>query len=237
MSWEKLRAVALHLLWPQVCVSCKIDLPRDARDPLCRDCLPRLVRLDPPYCTFCANVSCSGAPCRGCLKRRPSCRVIRAACLYREPAASLIYAFKYRGLKSAARWSGTRMAQAMENLPELGKPDVLVPVPLHQHRLAQRGYNQADLLAWEISKAAAIPVADLGLIRVKNTRPQWTLGKTARRENLRGAFLAPKGAAQGLSVLLVDDLCTSGTSFEGCAQALLKAGAKDVCAYAFAREI
>ncbi|HVA66108.1 MAG TPA: ComF family protein [Elusimicrobiota bacterium] len=237
MGIAGIQSLLLDILWPQTCAHCRRDLPRGAEAPLCGACLGRLRPLERPFCARCGVPSGNGAPCAACRAAKASCRMIRAACLYREASASLIHAFKYRGRKSAALWAGAHMARILPSFPELGRPDVLIPVPLHRRRLAERGYNQARLLAEELGRRAGIPAAVDGLIRVKNTKPQWTLGRRMRLENLADAFAVKGLNFQGLRALLIDDVCTTGASLEGCAQALLRAGARDVSGYALAREL
>ena len=159
--------------------------------------------------------------------------MIRAAYLYKGPIPPLVHAFKYRGRIGAARWAGQKMAQAFARFPELSGFDALAPVPLHRLRRRERGYNQAGLLATELSAALGLPVWE-AVDRTAATRPQWTLGRAERLKNLDGAF---RGMAQarGRKLLLVDDVCTSGASLEGCAKALQQAGAAQVCAYVLAR--
>jgi len=237
MRLAGIQSLLLDLLWPQTCAHCRRDLPRGCETPLCGACLERLKPLERPFCARCGVPSGNGGLCASCRAAKASCRIIRAACLYREASASLIHAFKYRGRQSAALWAGAYMARVLPRFPELGRPDVLIPVPLHHRRLAERGYNQARLLAEGLGRAAGIPAAGDGLIRIKNTKPQWTLGRQKRLENLADAFAVAGRNFQGLRVLLVDDVCTTGASLEGCAQALLRAGAREVLGYALAREL
>jgi ComF family protein len=172
--------------------------------------------------------------CRTCSGRAFSCRLIRAAFFYRGPVPGLVHAFKYRGRRRAARTAGRWMACLLPGLPELGGHDAVVPVPLHPRRLRERGYNQAAELAAPVAAAAGLPVLDL-LARVKSTRPQWGLDRRSRAENLAAAFQAcPR--AEGRSVLLIDDVCTSGASLEECGRALRRAGARRVSAFVLARQ-
>jgi ComF family protein len=160
--------------------------------------------------------------------------LVRAAFLYRGPVPGLVHAFKYRGRRAAARAAGRWMACLLPRFPELAGHDSLVPVPLHPRRLEERGYNQAGLLADELSRMAGPPVLEL-LRRARPTRPQWDLDRQSRLRNLAGAFLASP-QARGRSVLLIDDVCTSGASLEECGRALHRAGALRVSAYVLARQ-
>ncbi|MDE2314528.1 MAG: ComF family protein, partial [Elusimicrobia bacterium] len=234
MHAARMKGLLLDLLWPQTCAHCRRDLPRGWDQPLCAACLPRLRPVDRPWCARCGVPHPGAGLCASCRASASACRMIRAASLYREASVSLIHAFKYRGRKSAALWAGGCMARAWTRFPELGRPDALVPVPLHRRRLAERGYNQAELLAESLGRGLGIPLMRRGLARLKNTKPQWTLGRKKRLENLAGAFAADASLFRGLRVLLVDDVCTTGASLEECARALRRAGAQGVSAYAFA---
>ena len=111
--------------------------------------------------------------------------------------------------------------------------EVVVPVPLYQGRVRERGYNQAALLARELGQEIGLPVEE-SLIRVRDTAPQVGLPASQRRENVRNAFLC-----QGLGkerVLLIDDVCTTGATLEACAVALREGGAQSVWALVLARE-
>jgi ComF family protein len=102
--------------------------------------------------------------------------------------------------------------------------DALVPVALHRRRRRERGYNQATLLARELGRSLACPVMEDILRRDRPTLPQVGLNSRERRENVAGAFSCDKGAAQTLSIMLVDDVCTSGSTLEACASALRARG-------------
>jgi competence protein ComFC len=113
--------------------------------------------------------------------------------------------------------------------------DVIVPVPLHTRRLRERGYNQAALLAMELGKGVGLPVLENALIRVRDTSPQVDLSAKERKENVRGAFHCPDDRLAGRSVLLVDDVYTTGATLESCSLALKQQGVRTVWALTLAR--
>jgi len=237
MDWAKIKTACWHILWPRICPCCLTDLAMDAEKPLCPDCAAKLRLSEPPYCLRCAEPLPSGPRlCPGCRKLNGACRLIRGAFLYKEPAVSLIHSFKYRGNRTAAVSAGGWMGRLWPRFPELAQADLLVPVPLSPRRLRERGYNQALLLAEEASKWCGISCAEV-LDRVRNTRPQWRLGRQQRQENVAAAFgLKPAARVEGLNIVLIDDVCTTGSSLEACARILLDAKAKTVSAYVLARE-
>lgn len=224
-------------IWPRVCAHCREDLSADADTPLCLACRLKLTPSEPPYCLRCAEPVRRGSHCARCERRVFACSPVRAAFAYRDAAVSLVHSFKYGGRRSAARAAGDWMASAWSRYPELGVPDALVPMPLHPRRRRQRGYNQALLIAQAMSERLGIPVLE-ALVRERETPPQWSLGRAERAKNVAGAFSAvATHRFEGRKLLLVDDVCTSGSSLEACAQTLLRAGAARVSAYVFARQV
>ena len=116
--------------------------------------------------------------------------------------------------------------------------DLLIPVPLHPVRQRERGYNQSDLLAQALGDMISLPVVTTGFRRVRNTRPQVDLDSADRRENVQGAFaFQPRGgvAVCGQRIVVIDDVCTTGSTLEACSTALRSAGASTVWGFTLAR--
>ena len=113
--------------------------------------------------------------------------------------------------------------------------DVLTPVPLHPRRLRSRGYNQSALLAKELSKKLGLDMNQSLLIRPKNNQPQVSASRDERRENVQGSFRCD-GRADGRTVILVDDVATTGSTLSACAAVLKSAGASSVWCLVLARE-
>lgn len=148
-----------------------------------------------------------------------------------------MHAFKFRGLPSAARAAGGVLAREMLRRAALEGFDALVPVPLHPRRERLRGYNQAEVLAREVAAATGLPLLTI-LERPRAGAPSWRLRRHERRAGLSGAFAVSPGAgaaAAGKRLLLIDDVCATGTTLEECARALRAAGAADVSGWVFAR--
>ena len=117
-------------------------------------------------------------------------------------------------------------------------PDLLIPVPLHPKRLRWRGFNQSVVLAREVSRAWNIPLDPAVLVRSKETPPQTQLSEEDRRRNVRDAFtLNPAKSVAGKTVLLVDDIYTSGATVNACSRALLGGGVKEVQVLTLARTV
>ena len=194
----------------------------------------------PPLCTPC------GVPlpppgserCARCVERPPAFATARAAALYLPTAAGLnplavaVQRLKYRGRRVLADTLGALRASRYPIAPDA----LLVPVPLHVARLRERGFNQALLLARALARRRGLPVAAQALARRRTTRAQPGLAAAERRANVQGAFTVPRPqVVSGRSVVLVDDVLTSGATADACATALLAAGAVRVDVYTVGR--
>lgn len=148
----------------------------------------------------------------------------------------VIHAFKYHNYRALSQRLASLMAGYFEQSKIPG--EVLVPVPLHNRRLRERGYNQSGLLAHELGKRLGIPVAEDALRRIKDSSPQVrAVSAEARRQNVEGAFVCERtDAVKERGVIVVDDVCTSGATLDACARALKIAGARSVWGLTFARE-
>jgi ComF family protein len=145
-----------------------------------------------------------------------------------------IHALKYRQQRPLGQVLGQRMGQEKALGRVLEELDFLVPVPLHPARQRERGYNQSLEIARGLAQALERPVLDGLVARRKNTRQQARLEADERRKNLQGAFIALDTVPREGLIGLVDDVLTTGATFNACAQALLEAGAQRVWAVALA---
>jgi ComF family protein len=174
--------------------------------------------------------------CPRCRRKPPLVHAARAAGEYEGALRDILHAFKYDGRRSLARPLGAQLRTAGGDL--LRDADCVVPVPLHGWRRLRRGFNQADELARQLGPPVVHP-----LWRARATPPQTGLTAAARRHNVRGAFvlsplLSRRSRARWLAdrtVVLVDDVRTTGATLNACAAVLLDAGARDVRARTVAR--
>lgn len=174
------------------------------------------------------------ALCAACLAEPPAHDGVRAAVAYGPAARAVVLKLKHGGRIGMARVIGRYLARLA--LAEPGA--LLVPVPLHRWRIWRRGFNQSALLARDVARRTGLETrADL-IERRKRTPMLGGLGRTARARTLRGAFAVPsekKAALKGRTVLLVDDVYTSGATAGACAKALKRAGAARVVVLCWAR--
>jgi ComF family protein len=160
---------------------------------------------------------------------------VRAATSYDGVVRKAIHSFKYGHRRTLAAPLAGLVVSEFRRRPL--QVDLLVPVPLHPHRLAERGYNQSTLLARELSVVTGAPVMDL-LERSRETAVQAGLKAAERRSNVRGVFRC-RGIADldGVRVGIVDDVCTTGATLEDCARALKEAGCSSAWGIVVARDL
>jgi ComF family protein len=173
--------------------------------------------------------------CTNCHARSWHLAGIVAACRYEGVGGDLIKRFKYGRDRTLTPVLGDLLHHAMGDPRLAGKHfDALVPVPLHDLREREREFNQSALLAGRLSGRLGIPVAHL-LRRTLPTAPQAGLDRAGRMRNLSGAFAIRKPLAEGASLLLIDDVTTTGATLDACAAVLREAGAAEVSAIVIAR--
>ncbi len=218
----------LDLLLPLSCAVCGRE-----GQLLCSACEPSLPRLEQPYCSICAWPGRRGV-CSRCAASPPAIGRIGAPYLFEGAVREMVHSFKYGNLRAAAPTLGALLADHLKRNPIAA--DVLMPVPLHGSSERWRGYNQAELLARAIARETGTPLESRALRRTKKTLPQMSMHGYARRMgNIEGAFDCA-GDLRGASVLLIDDVVTTGSTMSACAQALKASGAGSVLGLALARQ-
>lgn len=157
---------------------------------------------------------------------------------YAAPLDQLVLALKFGGQLPVAPLFGQLLADALRRLPPQAWPELLAPVPLGRHRLAERGFNQALEIARPLARHLGLPLAARLLSRARETAPQSLLTPGERRANLRSAFSLPQAGLEqvrGRHVGVVDDVLTTGATLEEIAATLKRSGAVRVTCLAFAR--
>lgn len=233
--------MALNLLYPPSCLAC--HGATSAPDTLCTACWRQIRFIERPYCerlgTPFAQDLGPGLLSPEAMADPPVWARARAVAGFDEgPARQLVYRLKYYDRMEIARPLGSWMARAGAELLE--EADLLVPIPLHRMRLANRRFNQSMALADSISQNCGVPVEAFALERAKRSPPQVGLSRIQRAANVQGAFKVPQEKRQlieGRRLVLIDDVLTSGATSNAAARVLLRAGAAQVDLLVFARVI
>ena len=236
-----LARILLDIVFPPLCIVCRLPVAESHN--LCAACWGTVSFLEGPECACCGMPfdvdPGAGTICAACHAKSPVFERARAVMRYDEASKSSILALKRADrldiVPAFARWL------ERSGRPLLAEAELIVPVPLHRWRLWRRRYNQAALLADALSRRAGVPADPLVLARVRATRSQGEMPSAkARRRNVRGAFKVRAGRESivaGRTILLVDDVFTTGATLDSCARALKRAGAARVLALTLARVV
>ncbi len=222
-----------HYLLPPSCVLCGYltHTPYNICHP-CQHDLPIL----PNHCPQCARFVSIAKPCGECLTSPPAFDRTFTLFPYEFPIIQLIIQLKFQHQFSHAKALGELLTQAIQTnwYANQRLPDVIIPIPLHAKRLRERGFNQALEIAKPIAKTLAIPIDKTGVKRIKPTLAQSTLPAAERKQNMANAFILTRDYS-GLSVAVVDDVITTGSTIRECCRMLKQAGAKHIDVWCCAR--
>lgn len=224
----------VELFFPARCVCCDARIVEPENPYICFHCREKINLL-----ALKDVCSCCGTPivhvarpgglqhrCGECLHTAPPFSVARSVFTHKEPIATLIHKLKYQKTSAALAAIKTLLPKVF---PEFSHCDLIAPVPLHTNRLQERGFNQSLLLAKASFSQGLSQIRPDLLKRVRNTTPQTTMTGEERRKNLRNAFAVTNlESLDGLSVCLVDDVFTTGSTVSECSLILNSCGAKEV---------
>lgn len=229
---EGIRKITEYL-FPVFCLSCSGEGAW-----LCDTCRPMLAISAQYFCPVCHASTDHGAVCASCREKSYLTAHV-AATKYEEDGliGLILHTFKYQYAEDIFCVIDKILAEFLEREKEMYRGvDIVVPVPLHKKRFAERGFNQAAAIGSSLARYAGIPFADRLLERVRDTPHQATLDRAGRLENVAEAFqLKDPVRIQGVSVLLVDDVLTTGSTLQECARALHAGGAGKISAFTLAR--
>lgn len=211
-----------EILFPKRCVGCK-----KVGAYLCGVCFRRLELVSATVCLRCDRPAINGLVHPGC-KTRYMPEGYTAVFTFKSPVKELIYELKYRGVADIATLCSQFMAKAVPQ-HVLDKKPIVMAVPLHKKKLLQRGFNQSQLLAKEISRELQLRLNSTSLHRTRMTQTQAKLHRDLRKSNTKDAFVCAN-RLDGQSILLVDDTITTGATLVACTHALKKMGATFVWA-------
>jgi competence protein ComFC len=223
----------LDLLFPQEkCCLCHQPGNYNRRRPWCSQCVARMHELSnaSPICMKCGKYIEEGETlCGDCQQRPPAFEIARAVGPYEEGFRIATKVLKFLGRKSLAVPMGHMMTKVVKEEPAFWPIDVIVPVPISRGSKRQRGFNQSELLARQLSKELKIPMRPHAMYRIKETPAQKELTREEREKNLLCAFeIRNSRLVYGKKVLLVDDVYTTGSTGRECTRVLLGAGAEKV---------
>ena len=198
----------------------------------CSSCAASLVFVQPPTCDKCGEPNTHGL-CHNCQAQLPQIETIYSIAIFDGQLRHAVHRFKYERMSSLAEPFGKILydywhARSLH-------ADWLIPVPLHAARQRERGYNQAELLAQQLSRHINVPTLPVGLRRTRVTKVQMQLNAAERKVNVAGAFACDDRRVSGRRIVVIDDVCTTGATMDACAIALLQAGAASVIGLTLAR--
>ncbi len=222
--WQRI----LNTLLPQDCQLCGKP---DAGTLLCTECMADLPRLPDEHCSICALPTPTGTICGECLRHPPHFDVTHATFVYAFPVDQLVHALKY-GHQLAL---SDLFARLMQTAP-VPRVDLMMPLPLSCERLRERGFNQAVEIARPLAQANQTPLDLHSALRIANTAAQASLPWKERRANIRHAFEC-RADLTGKSVVVIDDVMTTGASLDEFARILKLQGAAHVTNWIFARTL
>lgn len=207
----------LDLLFPKYCVGCGKEGVW-----ICTKCTQAITTIQKPTCPDCQRLSARGKFCPRCRDKSFLTGLIVAAYYQEGPLREAIHTFKYEGVFDLGKDLGEILVRTIndKNLP---KTTLIIPVPLYPRRQTQRGYNQAEILARQVSIAYTWPMIKNKLVRIKKAdKTQVELSSTARRKNVKGIFSwrGKEDELKGKTILLVDDVYTTGATLQECAKIL-----------------
>lgn len=224
-AWKRL---ILDALYPARCPVCNRILP-DRKLRVCPGCSGSLHPIRDDYCLKCGKpVPGSEEYCSDCKNRKREFRQGRGVFLYNMQMKRSLLRYKYYGSREYGQYYAEEIYRYAGGQIKSWKPDILVPVPLTRRKKRSRGFNQAEDLAEKLGTLLQIPAACGLAVKIKETKSQKKLNAVERSGNLKDAFLITE-SVQGLKVLIVDDVYTTGSTVEMLAKCLKENGAAEVC--------
>lgn len=223
----------MDILFPQnECCVCREAGRYNTRHPWCNQCQEKMdnLRTAMPTCDYCGKYLLNGGSrCEECQVEKPPFNIARAVGPYEEPYRIAIKVLKFLGRRQLGYCMGIMMAEVVREEPLFWPINIIVPVPSSKASMKQRGFNQTEVLGQQIGKCLKLPINAEVLRRIKETPSQRECTREERERNLWRAFeVKDKSKIRGKSILLVDDVYTTGSTSRECSRTLLDAGAERV---------
>ncbi len=215
------------LIYPRHCPVCD-GLTGYSHELICKSCRGRVRYIGGVVCVKCGKpLSQEEEYCYDCARKQHYYKSGMALFEYKSMSAA-IYRFKYKGRQEYADFFGKKLAEHLEDNLRIWKPEAFVPVPIHSSRMRARGYNQAEVLAKRLSRETGIPTrADL-IKRCKKTAPQKNLSDGERQNNLKKAFKICRNDVKLNTIVIIDDIYTTGSTIDAVAYELQKKGIANI---------
>lgn len=218
----------IDLIFPKICVGCDGE-----GQWLCEECYSPLFESRAPSCADCHRLTPDGRYCRFHAKDHVIKGLITVSPFHSGTLREAIHTLKYNKVRELSKPLGQLLEQRLADYPKLAQA-IIIPIPLHAKRFSERGFNQAELIARELSE----DIETKTLIRYRGTKPQADLSHEARRTNLDNVYgvrVDKQPRIKNKTILLIDDVATTGTTLDAAAAILKKAGARTVWAAVIAK--
>jgi len=230
------------IIFPPRCLICGTPLMENENYSFCPGCRSRINCVRSPQCTRCGlpfqSTEDEDHLCEECILSKPFFSTARALGKYEGTLLEAIHLFKYKGKITIGKTLGKLMAQAEYNSLNIRDYTLIIPIPLHRKKLAERGFNQSLILAREIAVRFSIPLDFTTLKRNVYTKSQTSLKKNERKSNVKGAFeVKTPGKIKGEKILLIDDVFTTGSTARECSRMLIRHKADEVAVLTLARAV
>lgn len=208
-------------LFPPICLGCGEEGVF-----ICPECLPKIQRVPNDVCKYCGSFTSKKGKCANCDGKTLPYEGFRAFAYYDGTIRKAIHHLKYQNDLTIGRYLAGMLSMVYEKAG--WETDLILPVPIGEQKMMERGYNQAERIAKPLSERLKIDYSDDALIRISERSSQVGLNQAERQENVRQAFVARSKPVKGKRILVVDDVFTSGATMEAVATELKQAEAKEV---------
>lgn len=219
---------SIDWLYPPYCGGCG-----NLGDNWCKTCQQQAARVPDLVCQICGDVVHKPGTCKDCVASQPFFNSARSWGFFDGPVKNILHSLKYK--RNIGLGNALAFHLAETKVPFINEFDIIIPVPLSHERFVERGYNQAAMLAFPLSLILKKKYHSGGLKKVLETKTQVGLNITERQQNIKNAFHANPKIVEGKSILLIDDVMTTGATLNECSRALLASGAIEVNALTLAR--
>ncbi len=226
---KKIIRMAEDIIFPKRCPFCD-EILRFGMSGACEKCAPLLPYIGEDFCLKCGKPlqNPEDEYCPACARSERAFDTGRSVFVYNDMLRHSIASLKYKNKREYAQYYGSEICRKLGRYIASVRPDALVPVPVSEKKLKKRGYNQAELLAARVSEITGIPLYTDCIIRVRDTAAQKELGRSMRQKNLKKAFKITGNVAELKTIMVIDDIYTTGATISEISRVFKEAGVKKV---------